>query len=277
MATGSLMHILKEEHLSRLGGLASRAPVILIFTLLGALSMSAMPLLNGFIAIPLIIEAAWQESPVAALAFGLAMAGTFMAVGLRLPYFAFWTKKSWHGKKMDTLPLNMTAAMGLAALCCILQGIFPEIFYRRLPVPVAESPFALWKILGALLFLGLVFVVFIPARRGLTPGTRRLPDFDLLYRLVGRGVMGLLSRPLAWMDGIWTHIYRTVVLRAVTGMARAAGWFDTSGIDKAVDGTGRSVLGLGQISARMQTGRLQEMLAWMMVLALGLFALIWFW
>ncbi|MCJ7684465.1 MAG: hypothetical protein MUO68_09240 [Desulfobacteraceae bacterium] len=277
MAAGCLIHSLKEDHLSRLGGIAPRVPFILVCTMVGGLSMSAMPLLNGFIAIPLILEAGWQESPVLAMALALAMAGTFTAVGLRLPYFAFWSKKPQKREKQDTLPLNMTVAMALASLCCIIQGIFPQLLYRRMPAPLEESPFTLWKILGAFLFLGLICLLFIFVRRGLTPGTRRLPDFDLLYRLVGRGIMGLLARPMAWMDSIWTDLYLTVVLRATTGTARGAGWFDKSGIDKAVDGTARSVLGLGKISARMQTGRLQEMLAWMVLLALGLFALIWFW
>jgi multicomponent Na+:H+ antiporter subunit D len=274
---GCLIHAVKEEHLSRLGGLASKVPFILACTMVGALSMSAMPFLNGFVAIPLILEAAWQESPVSAIALTLALAGTFMAVGLRLPYFAFWSKKPSKGKKHDPLPLNMKAAMVLTSLCCIIQGLFPQLLYRRLPVPLEANPFTLWKILGAFLFLGLTCPVFIFVRRGLTPGTRRLPDFDLVYRFVGRAVMGLLSRPMAWMDGIWTDLYRTVVLRAATGTVRGAGWFDKSGIDKAVDGTARTVLGLGKISARMQTGRLQEMLAWMVLLALGLFGLIWFW
>lgn len=276
MAAGCLILMVKEEHLSRLGGLASKFPFILTCTMVGALSMSAMPLLNGFVAIPMILEATWQESPVLAIALLLAMAGTFTAVGLRLPYFAFWAKKPSKGKQ-DTLPLNMSVAMVLAALFCFIQGAFPQLLYRRLPAPVEENPFTLWKILGAFLFLGLISMVFIFVRRGLTPGTRRLPDFDLLYRLVGQTVMGLLARPLAWMDSIWTDLYRTVVLRAATGTARLAGWFDKSGIDKAVDGTARTVLGLGKISARMQTGRLQEMLAWMVLLALGLFGLIWFW
>ncbi len=276
MATGCLMHVVKDEHLSSLGGLGHKVPFILVCTLVGGLSMSAIPFLSGFVAIPFILEAAWQENPIPFMALALAMAGTFMAVGLRLPYFAFWSKRPQKREKQDTLPLNMTAAMVLAGLCCILQGIFPQLLYRRLPVPVTEDPFTLWKIVGAFLFLGFICLVFIFVRRALTPGTRRLPDFDLLYRVVGRGVMGLLSGPLAWMDGIWTDLYRTVILRAAAGTARGAGWFDTSGIDKAVDATGRSVLGLGNISARMQTGRLQEMLALMIVLALGLFALIWF-
>ena len=277
MAAGCLIHSLKEDHLSSLGGLAPRVPFILACTMVGGLSMSAMPLLNGFISIPLILEAGWQKSPVSAMALTLAMAGTFTAVGLRLPYFAFWSKKPSKRKKQGKLSLNMTVAMVLTSLCCFIQGIFPQLLYRRLPAPVEENPFTLWKILGAFLFLGLISMVFIFVRRGLTPRTRRLPDFDLLYQFVGQVVMGLLARPLAWMDGIWTDLYRTVVLRAATGTARFAGWFDKSGIDKAVDGTAWSVLSLGKISARMQTGRLQEMLAWMVLLALGLFGLIWFW
>ena len=277
MAAGCLLHTLKEDHLTRLGGLAPRVPFILACTMVGGLSMSAMPLLNGFVSIPLILEACWQENPFSAIALALAMAGTFTAVGLRLPYFAFWSKKPQKRQKQDRLPLNMSIAMVVTSLFCIIQGIFPQLLYRRMPTPLEENPFTLWKILAAFLFLGLISLVFIFMRRSLTPGTRRLPDFDLLYRLVGRGIMGLLARPMAWMDGIWTDLYQTVLLRATTGTARGAGWFDKSGIDKAVDGTGRSVLGLGKISARMQTGRLQEMLAWMVLLALGLFALIWFW
>jgi len=277
MATGCLMHMAKEEYLSRLGGLASKVPIILACTVVGALSMSAMPILNGFVAISLILEAAWHQSPVLAMALTLALAGTFTAVGLRLPYFAFWSKKPSKGKMHNPLPVNMSVAMVLTSLCCIIQGIFPRLLYLRLPVLVEANPFTLWKILGAFLFLGLISFVFIFVRKGLAPGPRRLPDFDLLYRFMGRGVVGILSRPVAWMDGIWTNLYRTVVLRAATGTARVAGWFDKTGIDKAVDGTARMVMGLGKISARMQTGRLQEMLAWMVLLALGLFAVMWFW
>ena len=277
MAAGCLIHSLKDDHLSSLGGLAPRVPFILTCTMVGGLSMSAMPLLNGFVSIPFILEACWQESPFSAMVLALAMAGTFMAVGLRLPYFAFWSKMPQKREKQDRLPLNMTVAMVLTALFCIIQGIFPQLLYRWMPTPFEENPFTIWKILGVFLFLSLICLVFIFVRRGLTPGTGRLPDFDLLYRLVGRGVMGLLARPMAWMDSIWTDLYRTVVLRATTGMARGSGWFDKSGIDKGVDGTARSVMVLGKISALMQTGRLQEMLAWMVLFALGLFALIWFW
>jgi len=79
------------------------------------------------------------------------------------------------------------------------------------------------------------------------------------------------------MDGIWTEVYRTVFLRGAAGAARSADFFDREGIDRVVDGTAWTVLGLGRLSSRFQTGRLQEQLAWTVILALGIFGLIWFW
>jgi len=277
MAAGSLLYVSGEEHLSRLGGLAKSFPKIVVLYLIGALSMSCMPFLNGFVGTPMILEALWQQSPVPAFALVVALAGTFLAVGLRIPWFAFKSGEAKEKKPHRRVPLNMLVAMVMAAAFCVIQGLFPHLLYRLLPFPVEGSPFALWKVFTALVFLCLVGVTFIPFRKVLVPGNRRLPDFDFLYRLVGRGVLFLFSRPLAWMDGIWTNVYQTVFVRAAVGTARSADSFDREGIDRVVEGTARSVLGLGRISAGIQTGRLQEQLAWMVILALGLFALIWFW
>ena len=173
--------------------------------------------------------------------------------------------------------MNMMVAMGLAAAFCFLQGVFPHLLYRLLPFPVEGSPFALWKVVAALLFLCLVCLCFLVLKKALVPGGRRLPDFDLAYRFVGRAVFSFLSRPLAWVDSIWTELYKTIFLRGAAGAARGANFFDREAIDGVVDRTAWTVLGLGRLSARFQTGRLQEQLAWMVTLALGLFALIWFW
>ena len=277
MAAGSLVYATGEEHLSRLGGLAKRFPTVAVLYMVGALSMSCMPFLSGFVGTPVILEALWRQSPVSAFALTVALAGTFLAVGLRFPWFTFRTGKVKDSKQQKAVPLNMIAAMIMASVFCFIQGLFPHLLYRLLPFPVEGSPFILWKVVAAFLFLCLVGVAFIPLKKVLIPGNRRLPDFDLLYRFVGRAVLFLFSRPLAWMDGIWTNLYQTVFLRAAVGAARRADSFDREGIDKVVEGTARTVLGLGRISAGIQTGRLQEQLAWMVILALGLFALIWFW
>jgi len=277
MAAGALVYAAGDEHLSRLGGLAKRFPTIVVFFMIGALSMSCLPLLNGFIGTPMILEALWAKSPAPAFALAVALAGTFLAVGIRIPWFAFRSGEAKEEKPPGKVPLNMIVAMGLASAFCFIQGVFPHLLYRLLPFPVEGSPFTLRKVVIALLFLCLVSLFFLPLKKALVPGARRLPDFDLLYRFVGRTILLVFSRPLAWMDGIWTEVYRTVFLRGAAGAARSADFFDREGIDRVVDGTAWTVLGLGRLSSRFQTGRLQEQLAWTVILALGIFGLIWFW
>jgi multicomponent Na+:H+ antiporter subunit D len=109
------------------------------------------------------------------------------------------------------------------------------------------------------------------------PGLMNCPIVEVLYALVGRGVMAVLSKPLSWMDGIWSEIYRTVFLRAFGFMAVSSDIFDRKGIDGAVNQTAFSVMFLSRISTRLQSSRLQDQLARMMLLALAVFALIWFW
>ncbi len=277
MAAGSLVYGAGDEHLSRLEGLAKRFPAIVAFYAIGALSMSCLPLLNGFIGTPMILEALWDASPIPAVALLVALAGTFLAVGLRVPWFAFRSGEGKEEKVPKAIPLNMIAAMVMASAFCFLQGVFPHLLYHLLPFPVEGSPFTWWKVAAAVLFLCLVCLLFFPVKNVLVPGARRLPDFDLVYRFVGRAVFSFVSRPLAGVDSIWTEVYRTVFLRGAAAAARSADFLDREGIDRVVDRTAWSVLGLGRLSAGMQTGRLQDLLAWMVILALGIFGLIWFW
>ena len=167
--------------------------------------------------------------------------------------------------------------MGLAAAFCLVQGIFPGIVDRRLPSLMEGHPFTFLNVGIGFGFLAATTLLFVFLRPILRPGAKDLPDFERLYMLVGRGVMTLFSKPLSWMDGIWSEIYRTLFLRVFNFLARISDRFDRNGIDRVVDQTAFSVMFLGKASARLQSGRLQDQLAWMMLLALGIFALIWFW
>jgi len=57
--------------------------------------------------------------------------------------------------------------------------------------------------------------------------------------------------------------------------ARGAGIFDKKGIDTVVDGTAYTVRDTGRLATRIETGRLQDYLAWMLVAALLIFAAVW--
>ena len=277
MAAACLLHAAGNDELSRLGGVAKRLPLVMAGYMIAALSLSAVPFLSGFISLPMIISGAVDSDRTFIIA-GLVIAalGTFFSAGLRLPYLLLMTRAP-EPKILEPVPINMYAAMAVAAVLCVVQGVFPGLTYRMLPYPVQYTPYTWWKILGVFSLFGLTCLGFFLLRRVMHSRPFRHPDFDVLYRACGRGVLGYISRPLAWADLRWAEFYRVLGLRGLLKGAGRGRWFDAKGIDFVVEGTATIMLGLGKISAKLQTGRLQGQLAWMVTLALVLFGLIWFW
>ena len=281
MAMGSVIYATREERLGRLGNLCRKLPFVAALTLIGVLALCAIPFFSGFRGVSLIFEAALKlQSPIpgAFPATTLALAMTLIILGgLRLLFFLFGPESTETKNPLRPLPRNMVVAMGMAGAFCLVQGVFPEVINRHLPYPMEARPWTLFKLAAGFLFPAAGVLLFMFLRPLLRPGTNELPDFERLYGLIGRGVMVVFSKPLSWVDAIWSEIYRTVFLRTFCFMARISDFFDRRGIDGAVNQTAASVMFLSRISTRLQSGRLQDQLAWMMLLALAVFALIWFW
>jgi multicomponent Na+:H+ antiporter subunit D len=89
--------------------------------------------------------------------------------------------------------------------------------------------------------------------------------------------MYIVCKPIAFLDDLWTEVYRRGGLRGLLGLAGGARWFDLKGIDTVVDGSAYTVRGIGRISSRIQTGRLQDYLAWAAVVALVVYGVVWWW
>ncbi|MCF8129327.1 MAG: Na+/H+ antiporter subunit D [Deltaproteobacteria bacterium] len=281
MAMGSVIYAAREELLAKLGNLGRKLPFVAASTMLGLFGLCAVPFFSGFPGVSLIFEEALKlQGPVPGtilvMALALAMA-LIVSGGARLAFFLFRTGNVENQEHLKPLHRNMVVAMGMVGAFCLVQGIFPDVINRHLPYPVEGRTFTSFKLLIGFLVPAAGILLFIFLRPLLTPKSHELPDCEHLYTLVGRGVMFLLSKPLSWVDGIWTEIYRTVFLRAFYSVSRITDLFDRKGIDGAVNQTAASVMFLSRISTRLQSGRLQDQLARMMLLALALFALIWFW
>ena len=55
---------------------------------------------------------------------------------------------------MRPIPLNMTVAMGLGAVCCVALGLFPGWLYTRLPYqPVDYHPYTVDHVVAGLQLL----------------------------------------------------------------------------------------------------------------------------
>ncbi len=272
MGVGCLIYSTGTAKLSELGGLVGKLPLVMILYMVGAVSISGVPFFNGFISKTMTIHGALLDHRlIIGVMLEVAAVGTFLSVGLKLPYFAFWAKKE-NNIPVKKIPVNMYIAMGIAACLCIAQGIHPQMLYSLLPNPVEYHPYTMWSVLQALLLLGFTGLGFYIMRKVITPHPGRNLDFDKLYRLVGKGFIYLICKPIAVLDGYWTEVYRTGGLQGLLGIARFTRWFDKKGIDTVVDGTAYTVRGIGKISSRFQTGRLQDYLAWTTFIALVIYA-----
>jgi multicomponent Na+:H+ antiporter subunit D len=279
MGTGCILYAAGTTKLDKLGGLVHRMPWVMVFYMVAALSISGMPLFNGFISKTMTITGA-AEAHRTWLAIGMEVAavGTFLSVGIKLPYFAFWAKPANDKMELKPIPVNMYVGMAMGAALCIAQGLYPDMLYRYLPFEMehAYHPWSVWHVLQALMLLGFSGLAFYLTRDIITPHAKTNLDFDFFYRLIGRGVLALVSKPLAWIDDRWTEAYRAAGLRGLLTLARGTVWFDTKGIDTVVDGSAYTVQNVGVLSAKVQTGRLQDYLGLAATLALCVFAAVWY-
>ncbi|WP_243546817.1 Na(+)/H(+) antiporter subunit D [Pseudodesulfovibrio tunisiensis] len=279
MGAGAILYATGTAKLDKLGGLVHKLPWVMVWYMVAALSISGMPLFNGFISKTMTIAGAAEAHQVLlALGMEIAAVGTFISVGIKLPYFAFWGRKKEYEGEVKPIPVNMYVAMAFTGSLCIIQGVYPDILYRYLPFAVEHQyvPWTVWNVLQALLLLGFSGLAFYLTRKIITPHASLNLDFDWFYRLIGRVTMRVFCWPVSKVDDVWTEVYRTVGLRSLIGLGNATSVFDKKGIDTVVDGSAYTVRNIGRLGARVQTARLQDYLALAAVLGLGIFALVWY-
>lgn len=152
MGAGALIHATGKRTLDDLGGLARAMPATLFLYMIGAVSISGFPLFNGFISKSMIISAAAKgHLPVAEFFLIMASIGTFLSIGLKLPYFAFFGPN--RGLRPKPVHLNMLLAMTIGAICCTALGLYPEWLYHRLPYHATYHPYTVDHVVDALQLL----------------------------------------------------------------------------------------------------------------------------
>ena len=230
MGMGAVLLRTGTVNASELGGLHRTMPWTTLFTLVGAASISAVPLLSGFVAKSMAMSAAHADHTLLAvwvmLLFG--SVGAVVHSGIRVPYLAFFGHDS--GKRPQEAPFNMLLAMGLTATLCVLIGVAPGWLYQFLPYQDAATDYLateLWTTghvlqqLQLLVLAGFAFALLqwrraYPAAQ---PGV--IIDVEWIWRKGGSLLGDWLGRPLR---------------RAGKGLAGLAG-----GLGGRLGGLGRQV------------------------------------
>ena len=142
-----------------------------------------------------------------------ASAGVVEHAGVKIPYFGFFGPD--RGIRVKEAPLNMLLAMGLAALLCVVIGIFPRPLYDILPYSVDYQPYTfdhvitqlqllMWAILGVAVLKW--YKVYPPELRSVNL------DIDVLYR---KALPAMWSGALRVGGKAWTGV-STRVTRQLT-------------------------------------------------------------
>ncbi|MGM0574887.1 MAG: Na(+)/H(+) antiporter subunit D [Myxococcota bacterium] len=193
MSAGAVIHATGLRKLSDLGGLWRHMPWTLALCMVGAFSISGVPLWNGFISKSMVVSAAeYGDYAAAEWMLVAASVGTFLHTGLKLPWFIFFGEDRGLVPNRR-VPWNMFAAMGLAAALCTLMGVAPGLLYELLPYPVDYHPYSTYHVVHQLQLLvgtALGFFLLLSKLGGAPLVTR---EVNALYEGIGRGAI-LLSR-----------------------------------------------------------------------------------
>ena len=138
LGAGAILHATGRRDLEGLGGLIHRMPRTAFFCLVGALAISALPPLNGFVSEWLLFQAviAAPELPQPALQFASPAVGAMLALAAALAAACFvrvygiaflGRPRSLEAANAHDVPLIQQAALGGLALLCVLGGLLGSV------------------------------------------------------------------------------------------------------------------------------------------------------
>ena len=190
MGMGAVLHATGRSRASELGGIARRMRGVLALYMVGAVSISSVPLFSGFVSKEIVVEAASvSELGWLVLLLKIASVGTFLSTGLKLPYATFFGRQGGgptvgreHRVTVARIPASMYVAMGLGAIMNLAIGLRPALLYDLLPHAVDFAPYTTSKVLEKsqlLVFTVLAFWLLIDQ---LHAKAKVSLDVDRLYR-----------------------------------------------------------------------------------------------
>ncbi len=220
MGAGTVLYATGRSKLSELGGLGKAMPWVFALYMIGAFSISGVPLFSGFVSKSIIVYAAGLSGlGLVLLLLNLASVGTFLHTGLKLPFFT-WLGKSNPDNPIPepkAIPRGMYLGMGLTAAVCIAIGVHPSLLYNILPYPIDYQPYSSGHIIETvqiLIFTGIGFWILVKI---LKPKAIISLDTDWFYRRPAKLAYNIFIVPInQFFAGV-----ETVAVRWTTALSRA--------------------------------------------------------
>lgn len=218
MSMGAVLFRTGKINATDLGGLYRSMPLTALLCTIGALSIST-PFTGGFVSKSMVLDAvAHGHMGLVWLALLFGAAGVFLCSGIKIVFFAFFSRDKGH--QVEEAPLNMLIAMSITAFVCVFLGSFPKVFYSMLPYPVDFVPYTAPHVLSQLqllMFSALAFTLLLLS--GIYPAEIRAInlDADLVYRKGGRLFYRVMDKVL---NGVNSVVERIFVGKFLAGLTR---------------------------------------------------------
>ncbi|VAW39291.1 NADH-ubiquinone oxidoreductase chain L [hydrothermal vent metagenome] len=247
MASGSVIYVTGKRNLKDTGNLYHKMPLTLIFFMIGGFALSGAPLFAGFASKPMILSAAAAEHlTIPWILLMIAAAGTFLSTTLKMPYLVFFGKDK--NKNLDVPkqepPRNMMVGMTLAAIACIVVGVWPQGLYRLLPNGGNYHPYSISHVVWTvqlMLFTWFGFYLLLKMIKGKHMINL---DFDWFYRKGGKLFLEVVAKMIvAPVDIVVSMIYIPLIIKPGKWIANNCFSFDYDVIDGVVRWVARSASG----------------------------------
>jgi multicomponent Na+:H+ antiporter subunit D len=135
LCVGATIAATKQRNIDSLGGLVTKMPIVAAGFLVGALALSGIPPLNGFISEYLILQAGFQKG-------GYYPALSVVLVVLTLPMFAAYIRvfqrafltvdERLEAPEVSYLSIYIIIPIIILSVLCVLMGIFPTAIIDQL-------------------------------------------------------------------------------------------------------------------------------------------------
>lgn len=225
MAIGAVMYRTGKSKATELGGLSKSMPITMVLCIIGAFAASAFPLFSGFVSKSLITSSTANAGYAGVwLALLFASAAALYHTGIKVPYAAFFAQDK--GLRPKEAPTHMLWAMTIAAVLCVIIGLFPSALYSLLPFEVDYSPYSAGKVITQLqlLFFAALAVVFFMKKGLMPPVTKAITlDFDWTYRKLLPAINRILLVSVIYLNSIVSAFISRKVDIILRGLHRSHG------------------------------------------------------
>ena len=262
LGAGSVIHAMGgEQDMRKMGGLWKHLPITGNVMAIGTLAISGFPLLSGFFSKDEILAHTYEHSPILWF-FGMITSILTTFYMFRLLFLTFFGKfRGTHDQEhhLHESPKSMTVPLIVLALFSIAGGALglPEFWgatnwmhHHLDSIIIQKNPSVLnhtkeWVLMGlatasALATIFFAYMVYMK--------NKILPESNDL-KLTG-------IKKVIYNKYYIDEIYDALIRKPLDSISEVFKYIDTKVIDGVVDGFGSTVLGVGSLVRKVQTGHI---------------------